>query len=66
MGNDYIILGDRKGAENEVHYKLTLKGSSRGEIVKFKFDVYTEEPEDVIKLIKEYFESAYLDICEVR
>ena len=66
MGNNDIILGDRKGTENEVHYKLTLKGVSRGEIVEFKFDVYTEEPEDVMKLIKEYFESAYLCICEVK
>ena len=56
---DYIILGDRKGTENEVHYKLTLKGLCRGEIVEFKFDVYTEKSEDVMKLIKEYFESTY-------
>ena len=56
---DYIILGDRKGTKNETHYKLTLKGLSRGENVEFKFDVYTEKPEDVMKLIKEYFESAY-------
>lgn len=56
---DYIILGDRKGTENEVHYKLTLKGLLRGEIVEIKFDVYAEKSEDVMKLIKEYFESTY-------
>ncbi len=49
-----IILGNKTGAKDEPHMKLTVDARCMGRSERLYFDVYADNNEDVLKLLTQW------------